>query len=552
MATDRRNEDCLDFGDVKRTRSTNVAQLTKLYNELKKNLISYEKMEHAKQLYSKLCERFEQFKLAHLQCLDLCTQSEVIANLEVNYERCHENFVELRDRFSQYIASEKSHEEEIPEERDTVSIDSRLSSRSPVSSQSRFRSAKAKRLIAELKLRKLSEQHELERAQIEIKFRQQYCRGEAKCCIEDCALLDSDEGCKRARAILYSRYGRPHVIARTFIEKLEYDAQIKASNIEGLTKLALEMQKCEITLSQLGFNSDIDNSEILRCIVKRLPMHTRTRWVDIAHSISESGREPRFSDLAKFVDEKSRIASSMYGYDLCRENNQNKTDNRVNIIIMIQLIVSWSKPGFDHAATQPSVNCASTKGSIIKNCLGIIPVLVKGRNGNSCKTFALLDYGADKTLCDERLLQKLNIASKPVTFEMSIVSSSGSTIHGQEVDLQRQLEWMWASDFDDRAREDKNGLSIEDKEAMKMMESSLTQEDGHFKLGLPWRDRETTLPNNMVLAHARLQQLKRKLSSNETLHKMYTTTVNDYIEKGYVKEMTNIESKSKRIYLITQ
>ncbi|CAG2190452.1 unnamed protein product [Mytilus edulis] len=41
----------------------------------------------------------------------------------------------------------------------------------------------------------------------------QYCRGEAKCCIEDCVLLDSDEGYKRARAILYSRYGRLHVIA---------------------------------------------------------------------------------------------------------------------------------------------------------------------------------------------------------------------------------------------------------------------------------------------------------------------------------------------------
>ncbi|CAC5361141.1 unnamed protein product [Mytilus coruscus] len=182
MATDRRNEDFLDFGDVKRTLSTNLAQLTKLYKELEKNLISYENVEHVKQLhvYSKLCERFEQFKLAHLQCLDLCTQSEVIANLEVNYERCHENFVEFRDRFSQYIASEKSHVEEIPEESDTVSIDSRLSSRSSVSSQSRLRSAKAKRLIAEFKLRKLSEhhelereQHELERAQIEIKFRQQ-------------------------------------------------------------------------------------------------------------------------------------------------------------------------------------------------------------------------------------------------------------------------------------------------------------------------------------------------------------------------------------------
>ena len=53
-------------------------------------------------------------------------------------------------------------------------------------------------------------------------------------------------------------------------------------------------------------------------------MHLRAKWVDVAHSINEPasgrhGREPRFSDLAKFVDEKSRIASSMYGLDLTRE-----------------------------------------------------------------------------------------------------------------------------------------------------------------------------------------------------------------------------------------
>ncbi|CAG2190453.1 unnamed protein product [Mytilus edulis] len=241
------------------------------------------------------------------------------------------------------------------------------------------------------------------------------------------------------------------------------------------------MQKCEITLSQLGFNSDIDNSENLRCIVKRLPMHMRTRWVDIAHSISESGREPRFSDLAKFVDEnhallvlcmitifvektirarlhdnrvftskhhnndtvKSKVTmlstqslnnTAKYEHkcncctgtcvDLtsCSKFKSMSLDDRYKLVRMLKLcynclkgkhfanncrkpkactvsdcnvkhnilLHSWSKPGFDHAATQPSVNCAATKGSMIKNCLGIIPVLVKGRNGNSCKTFALL------------------------------------------------------------------------------------------------------------------------------------------------------------------
>ena len=90
------------------------------------------------------------------------------------------------------------------------------------------------------------------------------------------------------------------------------------------------MQKCEITLLQLGFSSDFDNSENLRNIVKCLPMHLRSKWVDAVYLISgparcmDPGMEPRFSDLAKFVEKKSRVASSMYGVDLTKENSQSK------------------------------------------------------------------------------------------------------------------------------------------------------------------------------------------------------------------------------------
>lgn len=50
--------------------------------------------------------------------------------------------------------------------------------------------------------------------------------------------------------------------------------------------------------------------------------------MDVAHSITESGREPRFSDLTKFVDERGRISSSMFGLDLVSENNpKSHTEN---------------------------------------------------------------------------------------------------------------------------------------------------------------------------------------------------------------------------------
>ena len=57
------------------------------------------------------------------------------------------------------------------------------------------------------------------------------------------------------------------MIVRSYIENLVYGAPIKASDFESLSKLALEMQKCEITLSQLGYVSDIDNTDNLRKIV---------------------------------------------------------------------------------------------------------------------------------------------------------------------------------------------------------------------------------------------------------------------------------------------
>ena len=141
-------------------------------------------------------------------------------------------------------------------------------------------------------------------------------------------LLEPSEGCENARSILYSPYGIPHVIARAYIDKLVDGQQIKASDTDGLLRLALEMQKCEITLSKF----DVNNIENLRRIVKRLPMHLRAKWVDVAHSINETasgrlGREPTFSDLAKFVDEKSRVASSMYGLDLTKETPQSKGSN---------------------------------------------------------------------------------------------------------------------------------------------------------------------------------------------------------------------------------
>ena len=461
-----RNIDKMDkereLNAMKRTRSSNLAQLTKLYKELERNMMTYDNADIVKELYCKLTERFEQFANVHAQCVDLCTQPGVVETLELNFISCKENFDEFRERYSGWI---KGPEENL---HDDEEVGSNVSSVSR--SKSRFLEAKTRRLKAALQLKKLKEKQKIERARKELELKDemfqqetaveeaeieeavwcaalneetggssiperavlqstgnptedidrkskgstsgsvensvcdvggdaevnfnlhaktygpnagesqtsvntiervfqqltstlqegfnlpkpelltfsgnpidyckfiknfetnveskvsddqmklsyliQYCKGEAKSSIEDCVLLNKQEGYKRARDILYSRYGRSHLIARSYVDKLVYDEPIKASDVDALSALALEMQKCEITL----FVSDIDNSDSLRRIVKRLPTYLRVTWVDVAHLIMESGREPRFSDLSKFIDQKVRVANSTYGLDLVREN----------------------------------------------------------------------------------------------------------------------------------------------------------------------------------------------------------------------------------------
>ena len=52
------------------------------------------------------------------------------------------------------------------------------------------------------------------------------------------------------------------------------------------------------------------------------------------------------------------------------------------------LLHKWLKKT-DHTATQPKVTCAATNTCFSKSCSRIIPIVVRGENGNTCNTYAL-------------------------------------------------------------------------------------------------------------------------------------------------------------------
>lgn len=574
----------------------------------------------------------------------------------------------------------------------------------------------------------------------------QFCQGDAKRSIEDCVVLPPEEGFERAKSILSSRYGKPHLVARSHVERLINGNTIRNNDIKGLMNLSLDMEKCQINLSQVGFRSDLDNSENLRKIVRRLPFNIRSKWVERASRLIEQGVEPSFDDLLTFVQERANVANTMYGHDLyyeskpinvkkpqmtptptrekfvtlstssndiglthkrsaglscvyCREGHKLIDCPKFKLIDLKEKlnVVKTHKMcenclNFKHSAKFCRKNsycevsgCKEKHHTMLhdetryfeqsngqSNCcnvlelgskrnrvsLRIVPVEVE--NGNlHVKTYALLDEGSDVTLCSEELVEKLGAVGIRREFTITTINKSSERKMGVEVQLkvssldkretldlnkvwsvrklpisldsmpdrrevskwrhldgidlphinegqvelligsdvpeafwveeerrgrrgepyairsllgwsiigpagkctpqgavnvnfqqslsvEDQIEKLWSTDFPDMKFDCGVGMSQEDRRARTMMEDSITLENGHYKLGLPWRDRDIILPNNKPMALKRFEHLKRKLQKNEELYALYKSTMEGYIKEGYAERVPEAGLKEER------
>ena len=82
-------------------------------------------------------------------------------------------------------------------------------------------------------------------------------------------------------------------------------------------------------------------------------------------------------------------------------------------------------------------------------------------------------------------------------------------------------------------------LSVEDNFALNQMKSSIrVAENGHYEMGLVWKENAEKLPENKFMAENRLKGLKKKLEANEKLKEMYTETLEGYIAEGHAKQVT--------------
>ena len=158
----------------------------------------------------------------------------------------------------------------------------------------------------------------------------QYTSGVAKDTIKCCLVMDSSLGYRKARELLEERFGHPFTIASKYVTKLTQGPPLKPSDGAGFLAFADKLKDCEHTLESIGYLEEINSADNLRRIVQRLPFHLRTKFVELADQIQQSGQRTNIGHIAEFVKVKARAANNpVFGcvVDVARDRPENPRRN---------------------------------------------------------------------------------------------------------------------------------------------------------------------------------------------------------------------------------
>ena len=110
-----------------------------------------------------------------------------------------------------------------------------------------------------------------------------------------------DDGYRRAREILHSRFGSTYCIVDTWIQRITDGPLVKDKDM--LRDFADCLRNCCDCLSSMGYIGEINTQRVLVKVVERLPQYLRSRWLRHVQQYRRALRsEPSIADLMEFVE----------------------------------------------------------------------------------------------------------------------------------------------------------------------------------------------------------------------------------------------------------
>ena len=154
----------------------------------------------------------------------------------------------------------------------------------------------------------------------------QHCYGKAREAIESCVNLPVEEGYYVAKNTLRENFGKPHIIAKAHIEKLENLPLLKQADGQSLLEFARHLEVAERPLTGMGpeYVRDLNHTNTLRELNRKLPLFMRVKWTECAGRIIESGQRPRFADFLQFLKQRAILVNNEFGEDLNSSPSRDK------------------------------------------------------------------------------------------------------------------------------------------------------------------------------------------------------------------------------------
>ena len=109
------------------------------------------------------------------------------------------------------------------------------------------------------------------------------------------------------------------------------------------------------------------------------------------------------------------------------------------------------------------------------------------------------------------------------------------------------LRKFW--EIDSSGTENPPVLTSEDEAILQKAQQSIRFVNGHYKIAIPWKQDKVILPDNYSMALSWLQSLEKCLAKNPEVAKTYQEVIDKHLEKGYIREVDNLEKPITTWYL---
>ena len=110
-------------------------------------------------------------------------------------------------------------------------------------------------------------------------------------------------------------------------------------------------------------------------------------------------------------------------------------------------------------------------------------------------------------------------------------------------DLNYLLKQFWSLEAIGITPQVEQPLSSEEKLAFDKVSESIRFDGERYEVVVPWKHERPELPSNRQMAEKCLHTVEKKLMQDEKLSRAYQSVIDDYLSKGYIREVPEDEPK---------